>query len=526
MADGKVTIDTQIDTSGIKDDLKDVKKQAGKAGDSVKDYGEEFDKVSKKSGQSSQDVKDDLKDVKDSLSGIKDAIMASFAFDAISGFVTGLLDSTDELRGDLSLLQQNAVNAGIGLDVTSEAFKRLNTLSTEADSSVEAVSNLLAAGVPENRMLDAVEGISNAVVMFPDTLKIESLADSLQETLATGQATGQFAELLDRLGIGAQTFNDNMATITTETGRLDYALSLLNTGSLQGLYDGWAEANPELVEGRDTALEMQEAMADLAEQLQPIVTDIMEVGTGIAGWVANNVDLEHLFEVIIAGTLAISALKTVSLIDDLSKKFGDMGIGLNMATAKVGLVAAGIFLISIAAMELFKAWDDMTVPEKVLGGLGLLAAALATVAIAIGAVQSAATLGIAAAAIAAGIAAVAIAVNSATRRAKAEAQKSAQFNFSQQQQSFSAAGIPQLATGAVIPPNRRFTAVLGDQRNGMNLEAPEGLIRKIVREESGGGGSTVIRFSGSLAQLARVLKPEIEREGIRAGTPLAGGGRR
>ena len=525
MADGKVTIDTQIDTSGIKDDLKDVKKQAGKAGDSVKDYGEEFDKVSKKSGQSSQDVKDDLKDVKDSLSGIKDAIMASFAFDAISGFVTGLLDSTDELRGDLSLLQQNAVNAGIGLDVTSEAFKRLNTLSTEADSSVEAVSNLLAAGVPENRMLDAVEGISNAVVMFPDTLKIESLADSLQETLATGQATGQFAELLDRLGIGAQTFNDNMATITTETGRLDYALGLLNTGSLQGLYDGWVEANPELVEGRDTALEMQEAMADLAEQLQPIVTDIMEVGTGIAGWVANNVDLEHLFEVIIAGTLAISALKTVSLIDDLARKFGDMGIGLNLATAKIGVVAAGIFLISIAAMELFKAWDDMTVPEKVLGGLGLLAAALATVAIAIGAVQSAATLGIAAAAIAAGIAAVAIAVNSATRRAKAEAQKSAQFNFSQQQ-SFSAAGIPQLATGAVIPPNRRFTAVLGDQRNGMNLEAPEGLIRKIVREESGGGGSTVIRFSGSLAQLARVLKPEIEREGIRAGTPLAGGGRR
>lgn len=526
MADGKVTIDTQIDTSGIKDDLKDVKKQAEKAGDSVKDYGEEFDKVSKKSGQSSRDVKDDLKDVKDSLSGIKDAIMASFAFDAISGFVTGLLDSTDELRGDLSLLQQNAVNAGIGLDVTSEAFKRLNTLSTEADSSVEAVSNLLAAGVPENRMLDAVEGISNAVVMFPDTLKIESLADSLQETLATGQATGQFGELLDRLGIGAQTFNDNMATITTETGRLDYALGLLNTGSLQGLYDGWAEANPELVEGRDTALEMQEAMANLAEQIQPIVTDIMEFGTGIAGWVSNNVDLEHLFEVIIAGTVAISAFKTVSLIDDLARKIGDMGIGLNLATAKIGVVAAGIFLISIAAMELFKAWDDMTVPEKVLGGLGLLAAALATVAIAIGAVQSAATLGIAAVAIAAGIAAVAIAVNSATRRAKAEAQKSAQFNFSQQQQNFSAAGIPQLATGAVIPPNRRFTAVLGDQRNGMNLEAPEGLIRKIVREESGGGGSTVIRFSGSLAQLARVLKPEIEREGVRAGTPLAGGVRR
>ena len=45
--------------------------------------------------------------------------------------------------------------------------------------------------------------------------------------------------------------------------------------------------------------------------------------------------------------------------------------------------------------------------------------------------------------------------------------------------------LPMLATGAVIPPNAKFTAVLGDQKNGKNLEAPESLIRKIVREESG-----------------------------------------
>ena len=45
--------------------------------------------------------------------------------------------------------------------------------------------------------------------------------------------------------------------------------------------------------------------------------------------------------------------------------------------------------------------------------------------------------------------------------------------------------IPYLATGAVIPPNAKFLAMLGDQRNGRNLEAPEKLIREIVREESG-----------------------------------------
>lgn len=44
--------------------------------------------------------------------------------------------------------------------------------------------------------------------------------------------------------------------------------------------------------------------------------------------------------------------------------------------------------------------------------------------------------------------------------------------------------IPRLATGAVIPPNAEFMAVLGDQKNGRNLEAPENLIRQIVREET------------------------------------------
>lgn len=51
---------------------------------------------------------------------------------------------------------------------------------------------------------------------------------------------------------------------------------------------------------------------------------------------------------------------------------------------------------------------------------------------------------------------------------------------------FTTPQIPYLATGAVIPPNAPFMAVLGDQRHGTNIEAPEDLIRKIVREESGG----------------------------------------
>lgn len=53
--------------------------------------------------------------------------------------------------------------------------------------------------------------------------------------------------------------------------------------------------------------------------------------------------------------------------------------------------------------------------------------------------------------------------------------------------TISAPQIPYLASGAVIPPNKEFLAVLGDQKQGNNIEAPESLIRRIVREEAGSG---------------------------------------
>lgn len=81
--------------------------------------------------------------------------------------------------------------------------------------------------------------------------------------------------------------------------------------------------------------------------------------------------------------------------------------------------------------------------------------------------------------------------------------------------------IPKLAQGAVLPPNKPFVAMLGDQTRGRNLEAPEDLIRQIVREESGSQGTTiVIKADGDLGALIRLLKLNIDEEDQRVGTKL------
>lgn len=88
--------------------------------------------------------------------------------------------------------------------------------------------------------------------------------------------------------------------------------------------------------------------------------------------------------------------------------------------------------------------------------------------------------------------------------------------------------IPALAQGAVIPANRKFLAVLGDQTNGTNVEAPLATIQQALAEvmEAYGGQQQdiTIRFAGDLAQLARVLKPYIDKEENRRGVKLVTGG--
>lgn len=85
----------------------------------------------------------------------------------------------------------------------------------------------------------------------------------------------------------------------------------------------------------------------------------------------------------------------------------------------------------------------------------------------------------------------------------------------------SAPQVPRLATGAVIPPNAEFAAILGDQKSGKNIEAPEALIRQIVSEEIGNITANIkIGFTGSLAELVRELKPYIDTENVRIGPSL------
>ena len=82
--------------------------------------------------------------------------------------------------------------------------------------------------------------------------------------------------------------------------------------------------------------------------------------------------------------------------------------------------------------------------------------------------------------------------------------------------------IPRLATGAVIPPNREFMAVLGDQKSGTNIETPLATMvdafKQAMSEYGGGTTTVVLQLDGK--EIARSTVKNINNMTRAAGKPV------
>lgn len=164
-------------------------------------------------------------------------------------------------------------------------------------------------------------------------------------------------------------------------------------------------------------------------------------------------------------------MKTEGIGNTIKTLFGG-----SLGTMQLWAIAIGIIVGGIAYLALN--WDKLSPAQRTITILGALAAAATTAAIAIALFHTSWSVGIAAAAIAGGIALLAGTYLFKKSNEKGESVKGAegvapasisQYEYLTEADTYS---LPALAQGAVIPPNREFLAVLGDQRQGVNIEAP------------------------------------------------------
>ena len=190
---------------------------------------------------------------------------------AVTTALAANVEASREWNSDMTKLKTNAETSGNNFDFMKSKMQDLVAITGESDSSIEALSNLMAVGFSDEQMTPAINALSGAVEKFPDTLKIESLSDSLQETLATGAATGQFSELIGCMGDSADDFNAGLQNCTSEAERQQYALDWLANSGLSEINDEYQSANKSTLDYERASFELQDALASLGTAFTPVM---------------------------------------------------------------------------------------------------------------------------------------------------------------------------------------------------------------------------------------------------------------
>ena len=247
--------------------------------------GEAADDVSRKFDSMVNKLDSDIGSIKSmtSISAVVD--VAGTIGGALKGAydgVKGLVDETAEYNRSMSFLKTNADQAGISFQTVKKMALDVSGITGDMDASIEGLSNLLASGFEEDELAIAVDRLSGAIIQIPDTLKFESLADGLQETIATRNAVGQYAEYLERMGLDLDTVNKALAKAGKEGQEAveSVALSFLSGHGAEEALAKYRAENEELVKYFEAQAKLTDAQAKLGETMTPAATAGIELVAG------------------------------------------------------------------------------------------------------------------------------------------------------------------------------------------------------------------------------------------------------
>lgn len=270
----------------LKDQLLDAQTALGKSEKSHRKYAkvlQEVESDSKETTTATGKLTKAFKDADDASDRLGDGftvlkgVMAGLITSGINAMVSGLqnvVQESREFRTEMAYLQATADTTGTSFEHVKENVKEVQSILGETDSAVEGMNNLMSAGF-DGSALDAItDELVGASIKWHDTLRFEGLADGLQETLATGEAVGPFAELLERAGLDLETFNQGLAGATTQAEKQNYVLETLAGLGLTEVKEAFEETNQSLIDGSKAEWEYSEAMAQVGETAEPVLNAV------------------------------------------------------------------------------------------------------------------------------------------------------------------------------------------------------------------------------------------------------------
>ena len=196
---------------------------------------------------------------------------------AATGAVTGLLaleSATEEYRVAQGKLNTAFEAAGYGPETASKAYSDFYKILGDTDTATEA-SQLLAKLAENEEDVSTWTDIAAGVFgTFGDSLPIEGLIESANETAKVGQVTGNLADALSWAGISEDEFNEKLAECTSESER-----NQLIMDTLAATYDEASEAfyrnNEALIQARENQILLDDTLAQLGETVSRVKNNLL-----------------------------------------------------------------------------------------------------------------------------------------------------------------------------------------------------------------------------------------------------------
>ena len=258
-------------------------------GKAVKDAGDEGSKgmgqLKEAFGQLGEAANSgDINGVVEALGSMNGVLVGGAAVAGAKALADGIInitESTKEYRTILGTLDVSSQKAGYTQEQTTEIYKKFQAVLGDTQKAATATANLQALRLSQEKLRTIMEQAIGAWATYGDSIPIDNLSESINETVQVGKVTGVFADVLNWAGTSEDEFNERLAACADTTERANLVLTQLSEQGLQATGQAWVENNQDIIAANTAQEAMNESIAQLGEALQPAASFLLEFGSAL-----------------------------------------------------------------------------------------------------------------------------------------------------------------------------------------------------------------------------------------------------
>lgn len=374
----KAYANTESTISKLKTAFNETTAYANKLSYEISDNDAKLDELSKgageastqieKIGDSSQKTGDKLNKAKSEIEDFKESFNLHEAAEQVSEFASGMVESikgaVEESKEYLKImgsLEVSSSHLNYTTEETKQTYKQLIGVLGDTQSAATTTANLQAIGLEQSQLTQITKGAIGAWARYGDSIPIDGLAESINETIKTSTVTGNFADMLNWAGTSEDEFNEKLEQCSDNSERAQLVLDEMANQGLMKSADAWNENNKALVESNKAQDDYNEAMGDFSKAVMPVFTEFTKALTTIIQIFSELPEPAQQMIAVFIGIIAVlTTIAPLILAVGAACGWSAGGVAALMtAAAPVIAIIVAIIAAIMAIILVIQNWDEV-----------------------------------------------------------------------------------------------------------------------------------------------------------------------